>query len=147
MFPVFRTTASLFGGTLKNCLIDMALRPITNVGNPQSPQDSATKFYVDTLVPTYTIDLQADTKVYITNRKYGAFLVTVSSMDTGGPCAVYAVSRSTADDSLTITRGNRISSSRAVTGEFVEIEWTSEGDLYLYKTGLGANGTFLVKLI
>jgi len=147
MFPLFRTTASIFGGSLKNCTIDMSNNRITNLGKPIESQDAVSKRYVDTLVTTYSVILNADLKTYLTTKFFGAFLVTISPTMQGGPSAVYSIAKSATNDSQINTRGNRISSSRAESGETVELEWNSEGNIYIYKTGVGADGTYLVKVI
>lgn len=144
MFPLFRTTASLLGGSITNCLIDMSGNRITNLGVPSHSQDAVPKSYVDNLITTYSINLQASMRTYLTTRKHGAFVVSITSVKAGGPCAVFAIAKAVPE--LTV-RGNRISSSQGNGGETVEIEWSSGGDLYIYKTDNATDGSFLVKVI
>ena len=149
---VNNTTVTITGissSNITNSTIDMAGGIITGSGTPVFPTDVPNKAYVDGISTSAgyitTITLTGTAKTIIIPDLLGNISIEIYSLVSGGPGAVFAVSKNHSTRYPSLTRTG--SSSGLVTEEKLNITWDPGTELKLSKTGLNYDGLYQCKLI
>lgn len=133
----------LTSGSIAGAAIDMGDQVITSLHDPQSTQDAATKNYVDALGITHTLVTLDGTNPATIPIYTGAFVVVVKPLNTGGPCAIFHVSKSMLNGSACVFRTSLSPGSDSTCT--LRIAWPQSSGILIYKTNSMFDGSYVVK--
>lgn len=99
---------------------------------------------LDALNQIVTVTLTGTAYSIITTETEGSFLLSVKNDVTDGPAANFSITKNEPGQLPSITT---ITSAPGVgTGEFLELQWNTAGDLELHKTGINYDGDYTVTI-
>lgn len=150
MSAYFKSNSYIDGGSIKNVEItssslDMNLNNITNVKDPINPQDAATKNYIDNNINKSNVSLSGTSYSLISTELTGAFIITVTSLVTDGPMAIFKLGKSKSTKHAHIIRD--ISAPGDTTKEQLNIRWLPLTGIELHKTGVNYDGDYCIKIV
>jgi hypothetical protein len=150
MSAYFKSNSHIDGGTIKgvditSSTLDMDLNRITSVKDPINPQDAATKKYVDDNINKTTITLSSSSYSVISSDVIGAFIITVTSLVTDGPMAIFKLGKSKSTKHAHIVRD--ISAPGDITLEQLHIRWLPSSGIELRKSGVNYDGDYCIKIV
>lgn len=156
MFSLFKGNSSLgcnstlTNSTITNTNIDMNGKTITTVGDPINSQDAATKNYVDSSISILgisiiVVNLSGTTQTLVDSSLSGDITVYIKNLITGGPSAIFNVTKSEASQQASITR--TVSISGITTNERLLLTWSPNTGITLNKTDVNYDGLYKVKVM
>lgn len=139
------TTSAISGCTVDMLSTSGNLTNIVNVKDPIQRQDAATKYYVDTLGTTQTINLINTLPSVISNSVKGSFVVTITNLVSNGPCGIFNVAKSEGFMHPHIVR--TAGAPGYNTNVFLTMSWPPNSSISISKTGAEYDGSYYIKII
>jgi len=145
---VLRKTGAGYNGTY---LIDFNLKNFSAADPVNIPTDLVTKDYVDNKIEELidikfggvTVMLDGTDPVNVINLRPGTYIVTITSLVTGGPTASFSISK--VSSFMQANSIIRLSSHSGIdTNEVLDLIWPENSMLMLRKTAPFHNGQYLV---
>lgn len=140
--------ATVRGGVIDGCVVDMGDNRITTVGDPIMPQDASNKRYVDDLVAgntfvgvtTVDLTLTGTAPTAAIAATTGSFFITVTNIVTNGPCAVFSVSKNNATATANINTLNGVPGVGDTTA--LVLTWPNNSGIALAKNNASYDGVY-----
>jgi hypothetical protein len=164
--PLFTSSYNIQGGKARNILIsnsnimssniDMGLRHITNLRDPNLEFDAVNKKYLDeemTKVVEIASELFNGQVITLTdllptdigfNVKPGSYIILIQGVEDGFPTASVSVSKSTVYQEGFIAR--LTGTPGLITGEQIIVTWPSASNILISKSGEGYNGNYITSI-
>jgi hypothetical protein len=148
---VLSTNTTISNSSISTSSINMIdnvgnFQNIINVKDPILDQDAATKKYVDNLtIFVSNIYLSNTNSVTILNELYGSRTIYITNIVTGGPSAIFMISKNSASKKPQI---NRINSCRGNNSSVIlQILWEIQTGITLNKSDSLYDGMYNVKIV
>ena len=128
--------------------IDMNIKKITSLQDPTEDLDAVnlrTLLSHTTNISFIDITLIDTFPTVISDELRGAFIITVTGLTEGFPCATFHVCKTL--KSTELQNISRIESSTTSSGERLYLTWLANDKIKLYKDGTSSNGLYRIKLI
>ena len=133
-------------GNIFNSNVDMNNKLITSVLDPSSPQDAATKAYVDALgVIQLTVPLSGQIPTQISTQSRGSFVITITPYVSNAPSAIFHVTKSGTGMHAGVTR--TVSSVGADLATGLVILWPPNSGVWLVKNTSNYDGSYQIKIM
>lgn len=116
---------------------------ITNHEYPVNEHDVAIKGYVDSLVTSSNVLLSSTTPLLVNSSQIGSFIITIVPIVSGGPSAVFNITKNNATKFAQI---NRICMTPASDLNGLQITWPISNGIFLNKTLITFDGNYTVKI-